>query len=40
MNKDVSTKKAYETPVLTKHQRLQKVTLGTLSPSPWLGPGQ
>lgn len=35
-------KKAYETPMLTKHQRLQKVTLGTVSPGfqdTWLQPG-
>ena len=41
MNKKVSSKKVYETPTLTKHQRLQKVTLGTVSPGPsWLLPGQ
>lgn len=40
----MSTKKPYETPALTKHQRLQKVTLGTATPPPpgpdWLMPGQ
>lgn len=40
MNKDVSIKKAYETPALTKHQRLQKVTLGTITNGGWLLPGQ
>jgi hypothetical protein len=36
-------KKPYQTPELTKHQRLQKVTLGTVSPvlfgDSWLQPG-
>lgn len=39
-----TTKKTYESPTLTKHQRLQKVTLGTTTPPPpgpdWLMPGQ
>lgn len=37
-----AVKKSYETPMLTKHQRLQKVTLGTVTPPPvqdWLQPG-
>ncbi len=34
-------KKTYQTPTLTKHQRLQKVTLGTVTPIPdWLMPGK
>ncbi len=37
------SKKSYETPMLTKHQRLQKVTLGTVTTPPplsdWLAPG-
>jgi hypothetical protein len=37
-----TVKKTYETPTLTKHQRLQKVTLGTVTnpPDAWLLPGQ
>ncbi len=38
-----TSKKPYQVPALTKHQRLQKVTLGTVtSPPPlsdWLQPG-
>jgi len=36
-------KASYQTPHLVKHQRLQKVTLGTVTPPPlsnWLAPGQ
>lgn len=41
MNQIAPVKKTYETPTLTKHQRLQKVTLGTVTNSPdWLMPGQ
>ena len=43
MNQNQPVKKTYETPALTKHQRLQKVTLGTVSngqPDAWLLPGQ
>ncbi|MER2598412.1 MAG: hypothetical protein ABTQ73_02715 [Caldilineales bacterium] len=42
MNQSTPVKKTYQTPTLTKHQRLQKVTLGTVSngASPdWLLPG-
>ena len=40
MNPSTSVKKTYQTATLTKHQRLQKVTLGTVSPGPnWLLPG-
>ncbi len=40
MNQSTPVKKTYQTPTLTKHQRLQKVTLGTVSNGPnWLLPG-
>ncbi len=42
MNQNTPVKKTYQTPTLTKHQRLQKVTLGTVTPrgaEPWLFPG-
>lgn len=39
----VPVKKVYTAPVLTKHQRLQKVTLGTVTPQfsddSWLQAG-
>lgn len=39
-----NSKQPYQAPVLTKHQRLQKVTLGTVTPQfsgeSWLQPGQ
>jgi hypothetical protein len=37
-----TVKKTYVTPTLTKHQRLQKVTLGTVTNplDAWLLPGQ
>lgn len=40
MNQNTPVKKTYQTPTLTKYQRLQKVTLGTLSNGQnWLLPG-
>lgn len=40
VNQNASVKKTYQTPTLTKYQRLQKVTLGTVSESTkWLMPG-
>lgn len=38
-----TSRKIYHLPELKKHQRLQKVTLGTVSPGfqdTWLQPGQ
>ncbi len=42
MKQNQIVKKTYETPTLTKHQRLQKVTLGTVTNplDAWLLPGQ
>lgn len=40
---EATPKQTYQLPELTKHQRLQKVTLGTVSPGfqdTWLQPGQ
>jgi hypothetical protein len=40
VNQNTPVKKTYQTPTLTKYQRLQKVTLGTLSNGAnWLLPG-
>lgn len=40
VNQNAPVKKTYQTPTLTKYQRLQKVTLGTVSESTkWLMPG-
>ncbi len=40
MNQNTPVKKTYQTPTLTKYQRLQKVTLGTVSNGAnWLMPG-
>ena len=40
MIQSTPVKKTYQTPTLTKHQRLQKVTLGTVTNGPnWLLPG-
>lgn len=40
MNQNAPAKKTYQTPTLTKYQRLQKVTLGTVSDGQnWLTPG-
>lgn len=39
MEKTMPAKKTYQPPMLTKHQRLQKVTLGTVTPGPPVSPG-
>lgn len=40
VNQNTPVKKTYQTPTLTKYQRLQKVTLGTVSNGAnWLMPG-